>query len=342
MLIVINLWVGEVDFLSNSCSCVVCTCFSAYVAGTNLYVYGGWDGQKAHNVLHQLNLKTFAWSEVKVGNPDNAPPEMSGCGIVAYGDNKLVLFGGYGQKKEKKKKVKKVVKKKITTSDKDTTGEHKVETEVDKTENVSTDKDGDNLAVEHGSQEGAKNGVDQERVTNGTAESGATESGKELGQNGTESEETIKSKGGVEAGKDGIEGAVGGTANGADKGTEGEKKEERKKLPKKVSFKKQEVATQEEVTVEVHSDGDPAKEGHSQDDQNGDKKVQNGEGEENGAPKPVEEGESVKEEEEEEEERRRRRLVQTFYSTREMTPTRRGGQMKSKYLILALVSVCTQ
>ena len=267
-----------------------------YIAGTNLYVYGGWDGQKAHNVLHQLNLKTFAWSEVKVENPDDAPPEMSGCGIVAYGDNKLVLFGGYGEKKMKKKKKVKVVQKKIATSDKDTTGEQKAE--VDKTENVSTDKDGDSRGVEHSSKGAAENGVDQDQVRNGTAESEATESGKELGQNGTE--ETIKSNGGVEGGKDGVEGAV---ANGADEATKKENKGEHKKIPKKVSFKKLEVATEEEVTVEVHDDGDPAKEEHGQDDQNGDKKEVEGEEHlKNGAPKPGEEVESVKEKKEEKEE----------------------------------------
>ena len=74
------------------------------VAGSILYVYGGWDGQKAHNSLFQLNLATFEWAEVKVENPDKTPTEMSGCGLVACGNRKLVLFGGYGVVKERKKK----------------------------------------------------------------------------------------------------------------------------------------------------------------------------------------------------------------------------------------------
>ena len=75
--------------------------------GTTLYVYGGWDGQKAHNSLHQLDLATFEWSRIKMENPEEAPTEMSGCGLVACGNKKLVLFGGYGLIKEKKKEEKK-------------------------------------------------------------------------------------------------------------------------------------------------------------------------------------------------------------------------------------------
>ena len=74
-----------------------------FYTGSTLYAYGGWDGQKAHNTLHKLNLETFAWSEVKVENPDKAPSEMSGCGLVAYGNSKLVLFGGYGMMGEEEK-----------------------------------------------------------------------------------------------------------------------------------------------------------------------------------------------------------------------------------------------
>lgn len=273
-----------------------------YIAGTNLYVYGGWDGQKAHNVLHQLDLSTFTWSVVKVENPDDAPPKMSGCGIVAYGDDKLVLFGGYGEKKKKKVKV---VKKKVVISDKDTTGEHKVQMEGDKTKDVPTDKDEANHGVEH-SEKAAEDGVDREQVKNGTAESAATESGTELGQNGTESEETIQSNGGVEEVKDENEGGLGGTASEPDEGTKEQSKEESIKLPKKVSFEDQEVSTQEEVSVEVHVDGETAEEGQAQEGQNGDKREDQISGEQeqmkNGTAKLGEEAESVKDDEEEEEE----------------------------------------
>ena len=86
--------------------CTVCVRVCFYHTGSMLYVYGGWDGQKAYNSLHQLNLANFEWSEVKVENPDQAPTEMSGCGLVAYGNRKLVLFGGYGVIRGEKKKGK--------------------------------------------------------------------------------------------------------------------------------------------------------------------------------------------------------------------------------------------
>ena len=59
-------------------------------------MYGGWDGHSAHNTLHRLNVDTLTWEEMKSSNDDNLPMKMSGCGLVAKGADKLVLFGGYG------------------------------------------------------------------------------------------------------------------------------------------------------------------------------------------------------------------------------------------------------
>lgn len=59
-------------------------------------MYGGWDGHTAHNTLHILNVDNLIWREMKSGDTDELPMKMSGCGLVAHGDNKLVLFGGYG------------------------------------------------------------------------------------------------------------------------------------------------------------------------------------------------------------------------------------------------------
>lgn len=69
--------------------------------GHYLYTYGGWDGQVAYNTLHQLDTTTMTWGELVPNNPSDAPMKMSGCGMVAYGDHKLVLFGGYGVPPEK-------------------------------------------------------------------------------------------------------------------------------------------------------------------------------------------------------------------------------------------------
>ena len=66
------------------------------IAGSSLYTYGGWDGQSAYNTLSYLDLVTMTWAELKATNPSEAAMRMSGCGMVAYGTNMLVLFGGYG------------------------------------------------------------------------------------------------------------------------------------------------------------------------------------------------------------------------------------------------------
>jgi len=68
-----------------------------------LYIYGGWDGQVACNTLHQLDTTTMTWKEMVPNNPSEAPMKMSGCGMVSFGDHKLVLFGGYGVPSENAK-----------------------------------------------------------------------------------------------------------------------------------------------------------------------------------------------------------------------------------------------
>lgn len=65
--------------------------------GHDLYVYGGWDGKDAYNTLHRLNVNTLTWTEMERGDINELPMKMSGCGLVAFGKDKLVLFGGYGQ-----------------------------------------------------------------------------------------------------------------------------------------------------------------------------------------------------------------------------------------------------
>lgn len=125
-----------------------------------LYVYGGWDGQKAHNTLHQLNLKTLVWSEVKVENPNKAPCEMSGCGLVAHG-TKLVLFGGYGVMNEKKEKEK-TDKKGVPTSETTTVSVDKAKDSED--ENRSEDKG--TKEADSGSLEPSANGAEEKTESN--------------------------------------------------------------------------------------------------------------------------------------------------------------------------------
>ena len=239
-------------------------------------MYGGWDGQKAHNALHMLDLKTLAWSAVKVENPDEAPPEMSGCGLVAFGNRKLVLFGGYGEMKKVKSDDKNAAEMATTeeigaecvengTGDKgkSVTGNGSLEAAVNggggeeevanvTAESVATESGGGKKLQDEGGV-GESGGEDGEgRVENGGAteggaeDGGATEGGAEDG-GATEGGE--KDGGGeqkTEGTENGISGDMQGTSNESNGGTStvvnGESEEERKaeqvtKLTKVVSFK---------------------------------------------------------------------------------------------------------
>ena len=185
-------------------------------AGSILYVYGGWDGQKAHNTLHQLNLQTYAWSEVKVENLEDAPSEMSGCGLVAYGKRKLVLFGGYGMINEKKKPAKECTL--ATVEEEDGGNDASTVAGEEKNKNSTT------LEV-------ANNGVNSQ-CSNGattvtTSEEGEKEMGKEegeaarekngFGERGGDGNDTVGA-----SGKGERDGAVGGGGDG-EKGDGGER-----------------------------------------------------------------------------------------------------------------------
>ena len=65
------------------------------VVGSCLFVFGGYDGVSSHNTLYKLNLRTFQWERVRVSNPSRGPQRKSGCGMVSYSDNQLVVFAGW-------------------------------------------------------------------------------------------------------------------------------------------------------------------------------------------------------------------------------------------------------
>ena len=70
--------------------------YTAYaVVGSCLFVFGGYGGMSYHNTLYKLNLHSFQWEQVRVSNPSSAPQRKSGCGMVSYGDNQLVVFAGW-------------------------------------------------------------------------------------------------------------------------------------------------------------------------------------------------------------------------------------------------------
>ena len=65
------------------------------VVGSSLFVFGGYDGVSRHNTLFKLDLHNFQWEQVQVSNPSSGPQGKSGCRMVSYGDNQLVVFAGY-------------------------------------------------------------------------------------------------------------------------------------------------------------------------------------------------------------------------------------------------------
>ena len=64
------------------------------VVGSCLFVFGGYDGESCYNSLYKLNLQTLKWEQVRVSNPSDGPQRKSGCRMVSYGENKLIIFAG--------------------------------------------------------------------------------------------------------------------------------------------------------------------------------------------------------------------------------------------------------
>ena len=63
---------------------------SAY-AGHHLYLYGGHDGSRYQNSLHQLDTRSWTWSHLSSAGP----MRKIGCRIITY-EETLLCFGGYG------------------------------------------------------------------------------------------------------------------------------------------------------------------------------------------------------------------------------------------------------
>ena len=60
-------------------------------AGHHIYMYGGSDGSRVLNSLHQLDTQSWTWSELT----KSGPMSKTSCGMIAF-DKKLLVFGGYG------------------------------------------------------------------------------------------------------------------------------------------------------------------------------------------------------------------------------------------------------
>ena len=75
----------------------LCTrgCSSVVVKDT-FYVFAVWRSVKGIPNIHQLNLNSYAWSDVNQINADTRPLCKAGSGIVGYGEEMLYVMGGYG------------------------------------------------------------------------------------------------------------------------------------------------------------------------------------------------------------------------------------------------------
>lgn len=64
------------------------------IIGNKLYTFGGYDGSSRYNSLHCLDLSSMEWKEVVPRNPCAGPRKKSGCEMVSFQDDKLVVFAG--------------------------------------------------------------------------------------------------------------------------------------------------------------------------------------------------------------------------------------------------------
>ena len=77
---------GPAPLGPDGCACIL--------DGDLLHVFGGWDGDQFYNTLHQLNLSTLEWREVR-HKGDSTPSRKARAGMTKCGKS-LLLFGGFG------------------------------------------------------------------------------------------------------------------------------------------------------------------------------------------------------------------------------------------------------
>ena len=72
------------------------------IAGQHIYLYGGFDGSSRYGSLYQLNTDNWSWSELSNCSADE-PCRKSGCGMITYKDQLVVVGGCYSHIKEQSK-----------------------------------------------------------------------------------------------------------------------------------------------------------------------------------------------------------------------------------------------
>ena len=65
------------------------------IMNDNLYVYGGCDLYgNVTDGLYRFDTKSLSWYKLSPCNSEHAPVKIRGCGLVAFGDRYLGVFGG--------------------------------------------------------------------------------------------------------------------------------------------------------------------------------------------------------------------------------------------------------
>ena len=66
------------------------------VIGFFVYIFAGHNGEDYFNSIHRLDTRSFVWSLLEPGNPEDAPMCKSNAAMTSYNGKILVTIGGYG------------------------------------------------------------------------------------------------------------------------------------------------------------------------------------------------------------------------------------------------------
>ena len=66
------------------------------ISGQHLYIYGGRDGTSRYGTLYELNTNSWNWRKLSDGGA-RGPGKKSGCRMIAYQDQLLVVGGKYSE-----------------------------------------------------------------------------------------------------------------------------------------------------------------------------------------------------------------------------------------------------
>ena len=73
------------------------------LAGQHIYLYGGSDGSSYSGSLYQMNTDNWSWSELSNCSA-GGPGRKSGCRMITYKDQLVVVGGCYGNEEHLKQR----------------------------------------------------------------------------------------------------------------------------------------------------------------------------------------------------------------------------------------------